>query len=182
MDSPDHVAAPEDPSIQELREAVAAAAPDELEVQAMEGGFMVFYRENLPGAGIGLRFSSSYLLVVQCDPLARIFTMEDQQSMEYGDLRSLNWGKRTRRGRLLETRFREVRERQDDGSFKAVEPVRQSTRVLHAAVRKPADTLGWTEKQPLSAKIGIVFGIIGGVGALVTLVTLAVLALTGGFS
>lgn len=143
---------------------------------------MVFYRERLPGAGIELRFSSSYLLVVQCDPLTRTFTMEDQESMEYGDLRSLNWGKRTRRGRVFETRFREVRERQGDGSFKTVKPVRQSTRVLHTAVRGPTASLGWTEKQPLSAKLGIAFGVIGGIGALATLVTLAVLALTGGLS
>lgn len=182
MGLPEYATAFEDPSIDEFCETVATAASDELEVQAMEGGFMVFYREKLPGAGIELRFSSSYLLVVKCDPLARSFTMEDQQSIEYGDLRSLNWGKQTRRGRVIETRYREVRERQGDGSFKTVESVRQSTRALHAAVRGPAAALGWTEKQPLSAKIGIVAGIIGGVGALFTVVALAVVAISGGFS
>ena len=171
----------EDESIREFREAVAKSAPKELEVEPLEGGFKIFYRETIPDYGDYRRFSSSYLAVVLCDPLTRVFTMEDQGMLEYGSLRSLTLGKETFRGRSLESRFSTVMERQADGSFTAVESVRQSTRELHAAVRKPAAALGWKEKQPLSAKIGMIVAITTGGGLVLSGIVLAVLALTGNF-
>ncbi|WP_448630784.1 hypothetical protein [Cellulomonas soli] len=54
-----------------------------------------------------------------------------------------------------------------------------SATVLHTAIREPAESLGWQEKQPASAVVGKTVAIVTGVGLAVGLIVVAALALTG---
>ena len=49
----------------------------------------------------------------------------------------------------------------------------------HSLIRMAAKDTGWNERMPLSMKIAITMGIIGGAGALITLIVLGVALLMG---
>src|SRR5690606_20381381 len=135
-----------------------------------------------PTHGAVQRFSSTFVLVVQCDPRARTFTMEDQGMLGFGELRSLSYSRSVSRGRMLMTHMVAVMEQGEDGSFAQVESARQSTRVLHAGVRRPAPPRAWAGRRPLSAKIGKTVAIVTGVGMAVGVVVVAALGVSGYFS
>lgn len=171
----------EDPSIREFRQAVSAAAPDELEVTAIAHGFDVVYREELTQHGILMRIDSTFRGVVTCDPAQRTFTLEDRGITQHQSLAGLRLTVSGFRGRQNATRTVTGWGKQDDGTWGEVSTQTQSTRVIHAAVREPAAALGWTEKQPTSATIGKVVALIAGGGLALAGLTLGVLAIVGVF-
>ncbi len=172
----------EDPIISEFRNAVAQAAPEDVEVTRIPGGFDVVYREELTQRGILMRIDSTFHAVVQCDPMERTFTMEDRGVVQFSSLASLRMSKSGFRGRAYASRTVKALGRLEDGSFSEVDTQRQDTRVLHAAVREPALALGWTEKEPGMAKAGRIVAIVTGAGLVIGGIVVGILALTGAFS
>ena len=171
----------EDHSIREFRQAVSAAAPDELEVTAIADGFDVIYREELTQHGILMRIDSTFRGVITCDPAQRTFTLEDRGITQHQSLTGLRMTVSGFRGRQNATRTVAAWGKQDDGTWGEVSTQTQNTRVIHAAVREPAAALGWTEKQPASATIGKVVAFIAGGGLALAGLTLGVLAIAGVF-
>lgn len=179
MDTPTNPSEFEDGSIREFREAVSAAAPDELEVTAISDGFDVVYREKLTQHGIVMRIDSTFRGVVTCDPAERTFTIEDRGITQHQSLASLRMSVTGFRGRQNATRTVTAWGKQNDGTWGEVSPQTQDTREIHTAVREPAAALGWTEKQPTSAKVGKVVAYIAGGGLAVGAVVVGVLFLAG---
>jgi|SRR5690554_6692796 len=182
MDITDDQLAFEDGSIREFRQAVSVAAPDELEVTAITDGFDVVYRDELTQHGILMRIDSTFRGVITCDPAQRTFTLEDCGITQHQSLAGLRMTVSGFRGRQNATHTVTAWGTQDDGTWGEVSTQTQNTRVIHAAVRGPAAALGWTEKQPLSAKVGKTVAIVTGVGMIIAAVVVGVLALNGYFS
>lgn len=181
MDTPDTAPALEDGSVREFRQAVASAAPEELEVTPVDGGFDVVYREKLTQRGILIRIESTFRGVVQCDPTTRTFTLADTGIVDHRTLAGLRRTTTSFQGRRYASRTVKAYGEREDGTIGPVSTQVQNTRVIHAAVREPAAALGWTEEQPSSAKVGKrVAWIIGG-GLAVAGIAIAVLAIAGVF-
>ncbi|WP_062213526.1 hypothetical protein [Demequina oxidasica] len=181
-DSYDSVASQQDSAINQFRNAVAKAAPAELEVTALEAGFDVVYREQLTFKGVLLQIDSTFRVEVRCDSAARTFTMTDVGIVSRSSLATLSRTTSRFRGRQHAMRMVEAVGLKDDGTIGRVSTQRQDTRVLHSAVREPAVALGWTERQPKVATFGKWVAIMTGCGLVVGAVVVVVLALTGGLS
>jgi hypothetical protein len=165
--------------VAELRRRVADVAPDDVVVLPRQDGFDVQYAEELRFRGTTRTVVSSYRARAQCDPTTMTYQILDSARSVGSGPGPTTW--KVVHGRINEWRRVSVFGMRDDGTVGVVEERKQDTRVLHAAIRGPAAELGWTERQPLTARVGLVVGVIGGVGALVTVVALAVLALMGKF-
>lgn len=179
MDTPADPSGFEDRSVREFRDAVAHAAPDTLEVTPLPDGFDVVYREELTQHGILLRIDSTFRGVVTCDPAQRTFTLEDRGITQHQSLAGLRMSVSGFRGRQHATRTVKAFGTLDDGTWGEVSTQTQDTRVIHAAVREPAEALGWTEKQPTSATVGKVVAISTGVAMALAAVVVGVLFLAG---
>lgn len=182
MDTPHDTSTFEDGAVREFREAVAGAAPEELEVTPTPGGFDVVYRNELTQHGILLRIDSTYRSVVLCDPVARTFSMADVGVVRSSSLGGLRRSTEVFKGRMYMTRTVDLIGKREDGSLGKVDTQTQNTRVLHKAIREPAAALGWTEGQPTSAKVGKIVAIATGAALTVAGVVVAILALTGSLS
>src|SRR5690554_2433909 len=130
MDTTDTESEFEDQSVREFRDAVAKAAPDELDVAPIPGGFDVVYREELTQRGILMRIDSSFRAVVQCDPVERTFSMADVGVVRSSSLGGLRLSKEVAKGRMYMTRTVDAVGKREDGSVGKVDTQRQDTRVL----------------------------------------------------
>lgn len=84
-------------------------------------------------------------------------------------------------GRFHEVSFHKEYGLSEDGHLGEVVSYSFSSKEGLTLIREPAKELGWTERMPVTAKVGLVFGVVGGVGALVTVVVLLVLLALGKF-
>jgi len=104
--------------------------------------------------------------------------------------RSLEWVAGTPRiaasaarsyGRVIEFGSQKVWAFDEHGNFGVQADYRFDSREGHDLIRGVAGQLGLDERRGTAEKIGLVFGIVGGVGALVTVVVIVVMALMGKF-
>jgi hypothetical protein len=84
-------------------------------------------------------------------------------------------------GRFHEVSFRKEYGLSEDGHLGEVVSYSFSSKEGLTLVREPAKELGWTEHMPAAAKVGLVFGIIGGVGGLAAVVVVLVFLALGKF-
>lgn len=161
-----------------FRDAVAQVIPHDVEVRPADDGFGVGYPEPLV-MEMGASTSSTTLWsLVRCDPSTMTFKIVDaitDRGLDYFDGSSIG----AFRGRVSGDRVAYHYGTLPDGTKGLIRKHVHSARALHEAIRGPAADLGWVEKQPASAIVGLTMGVIGGVGGLVTLVVLGVLFATG---
>jgi hypothetical protein len=127
--------------------------------------------------------------------LTRLFIhhvrIEDDDAFSITDeSRSLEWVAGTPRiaasaarsyGRAIEFGTHKVWAFDEHGDFGVQADYRFDSREGHDLIRGVAGQLGLEERRGTAERIGLVFGIIGGVGALVTVVVVVVMALLGKF-
>jgi hypothetical protein len=174
----------------ELMDAVRqAAAGTGYEVTPTDDGFRV--QRDLadvrwwgPLSKSGVKRLVAHL--VRADPEAKRLTITDE-------LRTVGWragaqpepfwtgNMEMMRGRITSSGFRKSYGVREDGTFGVLEHYSFSTREGRDLVRDAARELGWTERMPVEAKIGLGFGIVAAVGAVVTAIVLVTAALLGKF-
>ena len=121
---------------------------------------------------------------VALDEAARTLTItDDGQAVEWragadvagGGPRPVLAGRAQRvLGRSYEVGFRKEYGVRADGHFGEVVTYAFSSNEGHRLVRGPARELGWRERMPASARVGLVFGAVGLLGAAATVVALLV--------
>lgn len=84
-------------------------------------------------------------------------------------------------GRLHQRELKKTWAFDESGRFSQVVDYTFDTSEGRDMVRGPAQALGWKERMPLTAKIGLVFTIFGVAVAVITMVALIVVALLGAF-
>lgn len=170
--------------IAELRDAVARRVPSDGEIRDTPAGFAVGY----PGLlGVTTQADEqraderptllwSY---VSCDAATLTYRITD--ALSGPDPHAVDDVGRTVRftGRMVGDHRERTYGRRPDGTWGLVSEKVLSPRLLHAAIREPAAELGWRERQPASAVIGLAVAITAAAGVVLSAVVVAVLAVTG---
>ncbi|WP_449386062.1 hypothetical protein [Cellulomonas soli] len=165
--------------VEQLRDEVAARVPEDVEVRPTAEGFAVGYPEPLVMRGPDGQTTSCLWSLVRCEPSTMTLWIVDvvtsgETSWFDGSLTSRGF-----RGRVSGDRSASEYGTLPDGSHGLLRKRVHSATVLHTAIREPAESLGWQEKQPASAVVGKTVAIVTGVGLAVGLIVVAALALTG---
>lgn len=105
--------------------------------------------------------------IAACEPATLTYRITDVLTGTDVSFRRLSRSDVAFRGRMVGDRRARVHGTLPDGSRGLLSEQVHSPRVLHAAIREPAAALGWQEKQPRSATIGMVVAITAGVGLVV---------------
>lgn len=165
--------------VSELRDAVAARVPGDVEVRPAPDGFAVGYPEPLVMSGPDGPTATCLWAMVACDPTTLTYRITDVLTGSDVSFFGLNRSAFVFRGRMVGDRRVRERGTRPDGTRDLLRDQVHSPRVLHTAIREPATALGWQEKQPASAIVGKVVAIVAVAGLAVGGVVVGVLVLAG---